>query len=99
MLNEGPAPKGSYGAKKANLITHDEPVGIDFQGWPQYQQRIISLLRVLMVSEDIIKQIPKDILETRISTLEEDGMGYGINKRKCIDLSIDHKQNIVYIWS
>ena len=50
------------------LITHDEIVGYDFQGWPLYQLRAISFLRVLGVPENIIKQIPESILKTHIST-------------------------------
>ena len=36
------------------LITHDEIVGYDFQGWPLYQLRVISLLRAMGMSDYII---------------------------------------------
>lgn len=98
MLSEGPAPKGSYGAKKANLITHDEIIGYDYQGWPLYRLRVISLLRVLGVSEDIIKQIPENILASEIQTLEDDGMGYGVNKENIVDCVMDKNKNIIYLW-
>lgn len=84
--------------KNANLITHDEIIGHDYQGWPLYHLRVISFLRVLGVSEDIIKQIPEDILKTQISSIDEDGMGYGINEECIVDCTIDKNKNIVYLW-
>lgn len=36
------------------LVTHDEIVGYDPQGWPLYQLRVISLLRTMGMSDDII---------------------------------------------
>ena len=36
------------------LITHDKIVGHDPQGWPLYQLRVISLLRAMGMSDDII---------------------------------------------
>lgn len=36
------------------FVTHDEIVGYDFQGWPLYQLRVISLLRAMGMSDDII---------------------------------------------
>ena len=112
MLNEGPAPEGSCGAKKTNiklngeLITHDEIVGYDRCGWPLYQLRVISLLRAMGMSDDIIDQIPEDILTSTITTLEDDGskqsqssMGYEVNKECIVNCAIDKSKNIVYLWS
>lgn len=36
------------------IITHDEIVGHDNYGWPLYQLRVISLLRAMGMSDDII---------------------------------------------
>lgn len=36
------------------LVTHDEIVGYDSCGWPLYQLRVISLLRAMGMSDDII---------------------------------------------
>ena len=36
------------------LTTHDEIVGYDHCGWPLYPLRIISLLRAMGMSDDII---------------------------------------------
>ena len=80
------------------LITHDEIVGYDFQGWPLYQLRVISLLRAMGMSDDIINQIPEDILTSTITTLEDDGMGYGINEECIVNCAIDKNKNIVYLW-
>lgn len=98
MLSERPAPEGSYGAKKSNLITHDEIVGHDHCGWPLYQLRVISLLRAMGISNDIVDQIPEDILTSTITTLEDDSMGYGINEECIVNCAIDKNKNIVYLW-
>lgn len=79
-------------------ITHDEIVGYDFQGWPLYPLRVISLLRTMGMSDDIIDQIPEDILTSTITTLEDDGMGYGINEECIVNCAIDKNKNIVYLW-
>lgn len=81
-----------------SLLTHDEIVGYDSYGWPLYPLRIISLLRAMGMSDDIIDQIPEDILISTISTLEDDGMGYGINEECIVNCAIDKNKNIVYLW-
>lgn len=50
------------------------------------------------MSEDIIKQIPKNILTSKITTLEDDGVGYGINEECIVNCAIDKDKNIVYLW-
>ena len=87
------------------LITHDEIVGYDHCGWPLYQLRVISLLRAMGMSDDIIDQIPEDILTSTITTLEDDSMGYGVNSRQArvneeciVNCAIDKNKNIVYLW-
>lgn len=82
----------------ADLVTHDEIVGYDHQGWPFYPLRIISLLRAMGMSDDIIDQIPEDILTSTITTLEDDSMGYGINEECIVNCAIDKNKNIVYLW-
>ena len=37
-----------------SFVTHDEIVGYDHCGWPLYQLRVISLLRAMGMSDDII---------------------------------------------
>lgn len=91
--------------QSTNLITHDDIVGCDHQGWPLYPLRVISLLRTMGMSDDIIDQIPKDILTSTITTLEDDGskqsqssMGYGTNEECIVDCAIDKNNNIIYLW-
>lgn len=96
MQSERPAPEESK--ENADLVTHDEIVGHDYQGWPLYQLRVISLLRAMGMSDDIIDQIPEDILTSTITTLEDDGMGYGINEERIVNCAIDKNKNIVYLW-
>ena len=79
-------------------MTHDKIVGYDPCGWPLYQLRVISLLRTIGMSDDIIDQIPEDILTSTIITLEDDGMGYGINEECIVNCAIDKNKNIVYLW-
>ena len=56
-----------------SLITRDKVVRYDSQGWPEYQIRVVDLLKVLNIPID---NISKDILEKHIEILEDDGMGY-----------------------
>lgn len=76
-----------------SLITHDTPVRYDFQGWPEYQTRVIDLLRILKIPTD---NISKDILEKHISIWEDDGMGYCGKTYKPVDCDI--KDNELIIW-
>lgn len=87
------------------IITHDEIVGYDSCGWPLYPLRIISLLRAMGMSDDIIDQIPEDILTSTITTLEDGSIGYGVNIRQAqingeciVNCAIDKNKNIVYLW-
>lgn len=91
--------------QSTNLITYDDTVGYDHQGWPLYPLRVISLLRTMGMSDDIIGQIPEDILTSTITTLEDDSMGYGVNIRQArvneehiVNCAIDKNKNIVYLW-
>lgn len=83
---------------QSKLVTSDEIVGYDYCGWPLYPLRIISLLRTMGMSDDIIDQIPEDILTSTITTLEDDGMGYGVNEECIVNCAIDKNKNIVYLW-
>lgn len=39
---------------QSKLVTSDEIVGYDHQGWPLYPLRVISLLRTMGMSDDVI---------------------------------------------
>lgn len=84
--------------QSTNLITYDDTVGYDYQGWPLHQLRVLSLLRTIGMSEGIIKQIPKNILTSKITTLQDDGMGYGTNEECVVNCSVDKNKNIIYLW-
>lgn len=108
VLNRIPKHPGNPAYDMAKqLITHDEVVGHDAYGWPLYHLRVISLLRAIGMSEDIITQIPEDILKMEISSLEDGkqspngelhSMGYGINEECIVNCAIDKNKNIVYLW-
>lgn len=83
---------------QSELVTSDEIVGHDASGWPLYQLRVISLLRAIGIPEDIINQVPDDILTTHISTLDEDDVGHCTNEQKVINCNIDKEHGIVYLW-
>ena len=83
---------------QSKLVTSDEIVGYDHQGWPLYPLRVISLLRTMGMSDDVIDQIPEDILTSTITTLEDDSMGYGVNQERIVNCAIDKNKNIVYLW-
>ena len=46
--------KSSKAQNTSYLVTHDEIVGYDSYGWPLYPLRVISLLRTMGMSDDII---------------------------------------------
>lgn len=82
------------------IITHDEIVGHDNYGWPLYQLRVISLLRAMGMSDDIINQIPEDILTSTITTLEDDGSKHRqaqVNEGRIVNCAIDKNNNIIYL--
>lgn len=70
-----------------NTVTNDDIVGTDFQGWPTYQIRLISLLRVAEVDESVISQIPQSILTKHLWVAQDDGMGYVVNDKKITDIT------------
>lgn len=76
-----------------SLITRDEVVRYDFQGWPEYQIRVIDLLKVLNIHTD---NISKDILEKHIEVFEDDGMGYAAKIYKAVDCRVDNDK--INIW-
>lgn len=77
-----------------SLITHDTPVRYDFQGWAEYQTRVIDLLRVLNIPTD---NISKDILKRHVSICEDDGMGYCSKQYKPIDCNVNNDELIIWI--
>lgn len=76
-----------------SLITQDNPVRYDFQGWPEYQIRVIDLLKALNIPID---NISKDILTKHIEVCEDDGMGYAGKTYKAVDCGVDN--NKISIW-
>lgn len=82
---------------QSKLVTSDKIVGYDSCGWPLYPLRIISLLRAMGMSDDIIDQIPEDILTSTITTLEDDQQAR-INEECIVNCAIDKNKNIVYLW-
>ena len=76
-----------------SLITRDEVVRYDFQGWPEYQIRVIDLLKVLNIPID---NISLDILEKHIEVFEDDGMGYAAKIYKAVDCGVDNDK--INIW-
>lgn len=77
-----------------SLITQDKPVRYDFQGWPEYQIRVIDLLRVLKIPTD---NISKDILTKHIEVYEDDGMGYAAKIYKAVDCGTDNDKLNIWI--
>ena len=49
------------------------------------------------MSDDIIDQIPEDILTSTITTLEDDQQAR-INEECIVNCAIDKNKNIVYLW-
>lgn len=70
------------------LVTYDKIIGYDTSGWPTYHLRVISFLRVLGVPENIIKQIPENILKTHIST----------STNICTNCNIDLEKGEIYVF-
>ena len=80
------APRGSTiptdSTSRVTLTTIDEQVGTDTQGWPTHQLRLISLLRTAGVTDDILVQIPQDILTTLLT----------VNDHKITDVTYKNKE-------
>lgn len=76
-----------------SLTTQDEIVRYDFQGWPEYQIRVIDLLKTLKIPTD---NISKDILEKHIWVYEDDGMGYAATRQKAVDCGVETDK--ISIW-
>lgn len=81
----------------ADLVTHDEIIGYDHQGWPTYQLRVISLLRTLGIANNIIQKIPKKILEKYLIVGQDDGMEYIAITHKITDV-MNIKDEICFIY-
>lgn len=85
---------GSHGsttlseATTKRLVTYDGIIGYDYQGWPTYHLRVISFLRALGVPENIIKQIPENILKTHISTGTD----------ACTNCNMDLEKGEIYVF-
>ena len=77
-----------------SLITRDKVVRYDSQGWPEYQIRVVDLLKVLNIP---INNISKDILEKHIEILEDDGMGYAYKTYKAVDCGVDNDKRNIWI--
>lgn len=77
-----------------SLITQDNPVRYDFQGWPEYQIRVIDLLKTLNIPID---NISLDILSKPIEVFEDDGMGYAGKTYKAIDCGIETDKITIWI--
>lgn len=97
-LSDSTSSKGSTIQINHPLITHDEIVGYDAYGWPLYPLRIISLLRAMGMSDDIIDQIPEDILTSTITTLEDEKQSPDEELQCIVNCAIDKNKNIVYLW-
>lgn len=70
------------------FVTYDKIAGYDDYGWPTYHLRVISFLRILGVPENIIKQIPENILKTHISTSAD----------ICTNCNIDLEKGEIYVF-
>lgn len=81
--NQGKSLRSQY-----KLVTNDKIVDYDAYGWPTYHLRVISFLRVLGVSDVIIKQIPENILKTHIST----------STNECTNCNIDLEKGEIYVF-
>ena len=79
-------PVCNFNSTHDSITTNDDIVGTDFQGWPTYQIRLISLLRVAEVDESVISQIPQSILTKHLWVAQDDGMGYAVNDKKITNI-------------
>lgn len=89
---------GKESTMQNKLVTRDEIVGYDHTGWPLYHLRIMSLLRALQVREDIIQQIPEEILKMHVTSIEDDGKGMGVNSHELTECWVDWKKGEVYVY-
>ena len=83
--------------KKENIIN------VDFQGWPEFKMSIKDIIEKLgaVYNKETNKwEIPnEDWLDYCFPiSLEDDGMGYGVNGQYIIDVDIDKNGNTCNIW-
>lgn len=80
----------------------------DWQGWPEYAYSLREILKELGLrvnGSQVSGEIPEKVLDSYVAILEDDGMGYGINKKyvTCVDtshpyLDVDLDKSIVNIF-
>lgn len=87
----------SLRSRSSSLTTIDESIGLDFQGWPLYHLRVISLLRTLGIDNEIIDKIPEEILKQHIIVGADDGMGY-ISKTQKVTDAMMTKEGLCLIY-
>lgn len=82
-----------------------EQIAVDFQGWPICKKTLAELLFELGAQEyecDGKKVIGFPVDEAFLSiyptTLEDDGMGYGVREMFITGIDCDKDKNIVHIW-
>jgi hypothetical protein len=82
--------------KKENIIN------VDFQGCPEFKMSIKDIIEKLgaVYNKETNKwEIPnEEWLECFPMTIEDDGMGYGVNEQYIVDVDIDKVGNTCNIW-
>lgn len=81
-----------------------EEIGFDFEGWAMYKLNLMDILRDLGAEEFMCgdKKVigflsDEPFLSTYPTTLEDDGMGYGV--RECwITNAAVHSNGKIHIW-
>lgn len=64
-------------------------ISYDFQGWPMYAMTLWEILEKLGFKKEgnkVVGEISEDLLNAYPTLLEDDGMGYGVNRQYIIEV-------------
>lgn len=87
--------------KAIKMEKREKILGFDFQGWPVCAMTLRQILVSLGAEEKdgtIGFKSDDKILDVYPKTLEDDGMGYGVNGKFISEASADRKDNYINIF-
>lgn len=88
-------------------LKNEDVLYTDFQGWPVYKKTLREIIELLggKIQYDesnnpvaIGFDINDPILDVYPTTLEDDGMGYGVNEMFISGADYNKDKNILHIW-
>lgn len=93
----------SMNKENKNMENNDENIiNFDFQGWPEYKRTLKDLIIAIggIYNEETKKWEITDAgyLNTCPILFQDDGMGYGVNEMRIVDIDVDKVAQTCNIW-